>query len=280
MQQIPLKAQKRTVLGRKVKALRRQGQIPAHVFGHKVKTEHVQVVESEFMKVFEKAGETGIIDLAVDSTSRSGGAGQKKPVLIKNVQMHPATDKPLHIDFYQVNLSEKVKVHVPLEIIGEAPAAHKKIGLLLTPVSELEIEALPADLPEKIEIDVATLDEVGKEVKVKDLKVDRGKIEIHADAELIVAQIGELVTKEMEEVEAEIEAEQAEAVAEAAPAEGTSVEGEVAAGEEAAAAEGAAASGEPRPEGREAKAGEEKPAAGAPKQESKAENSKDEKPQG
>jgi len=263
MQQIPLKAQKRTVLGRKVKALRRQGQIPAHVFGHKVKTEHVQVVESEFMKVFEKAGETGIIDLAVDN--------QKKPVLIKNVQLHPATDKPLHIDFYQVNLSEKVKVHVPLEIIGEAPAAHKKIGLLLTPVSELEIEALPADLPEKIEVNVTGLDEVGKEVKVKDLKVDRSKIEIHADDELVIAQIGELVTKEMEAVEAEIEAEQAEVKEEVAAAEGA----------EAAPAEGEAAEGkEPATtEGAEAKAGEEKPVENAPKQESKAENSKDEKPQ-
>ncbi len=234
MQQIPLKAQKRTVLGRKVKTLRREGQIPAHVFGHKVKTEHVQVAENEFMKVFEKAGETGIIDLAIDS--------QKKPVLIKNVQLHPATDKPLHIDFYQVNLSEKVKVRVPLEIIGEAPAAHKKIGLLLTPVSELEIEALPADLPEKIEVDVAGLDEVGKEVKVKDLKVDRSKIEVHADSELVVAQIGELVTREMEAVEAEIEAEQAETKEEVVAAEGAEaapVEGEVAEGKEAATTEGA-----------------------------------------
>jgi len=258
MQQIPLKAEKRTVLGRKVKALRREGQIPAHVFGHKVKTEHVQVVESEFMKVFEKAGETGIIDLAVDS--------QKKPVLIKNVQLHPATDKPLHIDFYQVNLSEKVKVHVPLEIIGEAPAAHKKIGLLLTPVSELEIEALPADLPEKIEVNVASLDEVGKEVKVKDLKVDRVKIEIHADSELVVAQIGELVTREMEAVEAEIEAEQAEAKEEVAVAEGAEAapaEGEAAEGKEAATTEGAdekkAAGGEPHPVGREEVKVEQKP---------------------
>lgn len=258
MEQIPLKAQKRTVLGRKVKTLRREGQIPAHIFGHKVKTEHVQVAEGEFLKVFEKAGETGIIDLAVDN--------QKKPVLVKNIQMHPATDKPLHIDFYQVNLSEKVRVDVPLEIVGEAPAAQKKVGLLLTPVSELEVEALPTDLPEKIEVNVESLDEVGKEVKVKDLKVDRTKIEIHADEELIVAQIGELVTKEMEATEAEIEAEQAETATEgaegAAPAEGEEkkAEGEEGA-EEAKDEKKAAAKGEPRPEGREAKAeGEEKPA--------------------
>lgn len=240
--QVPLTAQKRTVLGRRVKSLRRDGVIPAHVFGHKVKTIHVQVKAGEFDKVFEKTGETGIIDLAVDGSPR-GEAGEKRPVLVKNVQTHPVSDIPLHIDFYQVNLAEKVKVQVPLEIVGEAPAVHKKIGLLLTPVTEVEVEALPADLPEKIEVDVAHFENVGDEIKVKDLKVDRSKIEIHTDEELVVAQIGELVTREMEEVEAEIEAEQAEAVAEAeaegveaAPAEGeVAVEGEEA---KEAAAEG------------------------------------------
>ena len=209
MEQIPLSAQKRTVLGRKVKKIREEGLIPGHVFGHKVKTIHVQVKKGEFSKVFEEVGETGIVNLAVD--------GEKRPVLIRNLQVHPVTDKPLHIDFYQVNLAEKVKVDVPLEVIGESPAVEKKVGLLLTPVSEVEVEALPADLPEKIEIDISKLENVGDEIKVKDLAVDKSKVEILSDEELVVVQIGELVTKEMEEVEAEIEAEQAEAVAEAAP---------------------------------------------------------------
>lgn len=233
MEQIPLTAQKRSILGRKVKKLRTEGLIPAHVFGHKVKTVHVQVKNTDFAKVYDATGETGIVDLAID--------GQKRPVLIRNVQIHPVTDETLHIDFYQVNLTEKVKVNVPLEVIGESPAVEKKIGLLLTPVSEAEIEALPQDLPEKIEVDVAGLANVGDEVKVGDLKIDKSKIQVHTDAELVVAKIGEFVTKEMEAVEAEIEAEKAEAAAEAAPAEGA----------EAAPAEGEAAGGEPRPEGRE-----------------------------
>ncbi len=224
MEQIPLSAQKRTVLGRKVKQLRKDGIIPAHVFGHKVKTVHVQVKAGEFHKVFEKAGETGIISLSVDSLSSGASAkdGEKRPVLIRNLQIHPVTDEPLHIDFYQVNLTEKVKVNVPLEIVGEAPAVEKKIGLLLTPVSEVEIEALPADLPENIEVDITKLSEIGSEIKVKDLKVERSKVEVLTDEELVVAQIGELVTKEMEALEAEVEAEAAEAQAEAAeaPAEG------------------------------------------------------------
>lgn len=256
MEQVPLTAKIRTVLGRKVKKLRQEGAIPAHVFGHKVKTIHVQVKDTEFSKVFEKAGETGIIDLSVDD--------QKRPVLVRNIQMHPVTDKPLHIDFYQVNLSEKVKVDVPLEITGQALAAEKKIGLLLTPVTELEVEALPADIPEKIEVDVSNLANVGDEVKVKDLKVNRDKITIQTDEELVVAQIGELVTKEMEAVEAEIEAEQAEAEAEKA-AETPSAEGA-----EAAPAEGAVAEGEAPAEGAEKGTEETKP------EEAKAEESKSE----
>jgi len=226
MEQTPLTAQKRTVLGRKVKTLRREGIIPAHVFGHKVKTIHVQIKGSEFSKVFEKVGETGIIDLSIDK--------EKRPVLVRNIQLHPVSDIPLHIDFYQVNLSEKVKVNVPLEIIGEAPAVEKKIGLLLTPVTEVEIEALPADIPEKIEVNIEKFGSVGDEVKVKDLNYDKQKIEIHEDPELVVAQIGELVTKEMEAVEAEIEAEQAETAAEAAEeTEGAKAEAESEAEEKA-----------------------------------------------
>lgn len=212
MEQIPLKAQKRIIIGRKVKKLRKEGFIPAHIFGHKVATIHVQVEKPDFLKVFEKAGETGIVSLSVD--------GKDHPVMIRNVQVHPVTDEFLHIDFYQVNLSEKVTVHVPLEISGDSPAVVKKIGLLLTPVTEIEIEALPADIPENIAIDVTKLENIGDEVRVKDLSVDKSKVEVKADEELVVASIGELVTKEMEALEAEVEAEQAEAAAEAAPAEG------------------------------------------------------------
>jgi len=222
MEQIPLTAQKRTVLGRKVKKLRAEGLIPAHVFGNKIKTEHIQVKATDFSKVYEKVGETGIVELTIDGSpdGASAKSGEKRPVLVRNVQFHPVTDETLHVDFYQVNLAEKVKVNVPLEVIGEASAVEKKIGLLLTPISEIEIEALPADIPEKIEVDITKLANVGDEIKVKDLAVDRSKIEIHTESELVVIKIGEFVTKEMEAVEAEIEAEKVEvaAPAEAAPA--------------------------------------------------------------
>lgn len=198
MEQVPLNGQKREVLGRKVKNLRKQGIIPAHIFGHKIETIHIQVNEHDFKKVFQKAGETGVVDLQIEGISH--------PVLIRNVQVNPVTDALIHIDFYQVNLSEKVKVNVPLEIIGDAPAVEKKIGLLLTPVTEVEVEALPTDIPESIQVEIANLTSVGDALKVSDLKVDKSKIEVLAEPELVVVQIGELVTKEMEAVEAEAEA--------------------------------------------------------------------------
>ncbi len=224
MEQTPLTAQLRTVLGRKVKTLRKQGILPAHVFGHKIETIHIQVQKKEFEKVFAKTGETGIISLEIDK--------EKRPVLVKNIQVHPVTDEPIHIDFYQVNLSEKVTVNVPLEIMGEAPAEQKKVGLLLTPVSELEVEALPADIPENIQVDVSKLENIGDEIRVKDLPIDKTKVEVKTDEELVVVSIGELVTKEQQELEAQMEAEAAEAQAAETPAEGA--QGEAAEGEEGA----------------------------------------------
>lgn len=215
MDKLNLTAQPREITGKKVKKLRAQGVIPAHVFGHKIESENISVEEKEFKTVFHKSGETGIINLKIGS--------KDYPVLVKGMHLDPVTLKMLHVDFYKVNLSEKVKVQVPLEVIGESPAVETKIGLLLTPVSEVEVEALPADLPEKIEVNIESLKEVGDAITIGDLKVD-AKIEILSDAELVVASIGEFVTKEMEEVEAEVEAEASEESAKTEEGESTEEE--------------------------------------------------------
>ncbi len=212
MDKIILESQAREITGRKVKTLRAKGIVPAHVFGHEIKSENISVDEKEFKSVFHKAGETSVISLKV--------GGKEYPVLVKGLHLDPVTLKILHVDFYKVNLSEKVKVQVPVEIVGESEAVETKVGLLLTPVSEVEVEALPADLPEKIEVNIENLKEVGDTITIGDIKLS-DKIEILSDAELVVASIGEFVTKEMEAVEAEAEAE-AEAANE--PQEGEEVE--------------------------------------------------------
>src|SRR3989344_7671467 len=147
-----LKFDKRTITGKKVKKLRREGILPANIYGKEFKSTSVQVPVKDFLKVFSEVHETGLVDLAYDS--------QTLPVLIHNVQIDPRTQTPLHADFFKVNLKEKITARVPIVAIGEAKAVTDKVGLLEQPVSELEIEALPTDLPEKIEVNVEQLTKV------------------------------------------------------------------------------------------------------------------------
>lgn len=184
-----LDAQPRKILGKKVKKLRREGILPANVYGKNLSSISLQVKLVDFQKVFKEVGETGLVDLKMD--------GQSRPVLIKNLQMNYRSQTPLHADFYQVNLKEKVKTMVPLALIGEPKAVSEKIGMLLQTLSEVEIEALPDQLPEKIEVPVEHLAAIDDHITVDDLKVSEG-VSILSDAGQTVAKIAELVAPEPE----------------------------------------------------------------------------------
>lgn len=207
MKKHTLKASVRTEMGRKVKSLRLSGNVPATVYGKKAENVSLTISGSEFLKVYREAGETGLVELSVD--------GKTLPVLIHVVQKDPLTDEILHVEFHQVDLKEKVKANVPLVLFGESPAVAQKIGVLLSVLSEVEVEALPAELPEKIEIDVTGLSELDQELKVSDLRTPSG-VALLSDPTLTVVKVSALVSKEAEEQAA---AEAAEAAA-AAPAEG------------------------------------------------------------
>src|SRR3990167_3953506 len=112
MDRLSLHAEERKILGKKVKNLRKEGKLPAHVFGKRLTAESVSVDGKTFLKTFKEAGETGLIDLKI-------GTEKVRPVMIREVQYDPVSGDPVHIDFYQVNLAQKVKVPVPLEMIGE-----------------------------------------------------------------------------------------------------------------------------------------------------------------
>jgi len=220
MEKYKLTAEKRKVTGRKIKKLRQQGILPANIYGKKIKSLAVQLPVKDFLKTYKEAGETGIIEISV-------GDGEAHPVLVHNLQLHPVTSKPLHVDFHQVSLTEKVKATVPVITLGEAPAVAQKIGLLLTPVAEVEVEALPADLPENIQVDVKDLSALSQEIKVKDLKIS-DKITILAEPELVLVKIGELVSEEAKKmIEEEKAAAEAAAAAAAPAAEVAPAEGEV-----------------------------------------------------
>lgn len=198
-----LHAEKRTVLGKQVKKLRREGLLPANVYGHDLASVALQLKAADFADIFKEVGETGLIDLEVD--------GKKHPVLVKNLQLEFRNHSPLHVDFYQVNLKEKVKTMVPLVIVGEPKAVTEKLGALIQPLNEVEVEALPEALPENIEVNVENLAAVDEQILVRDLPVAEG-VTVLTDPEQLVAKIAEIV--EEPEPEAPTEEETAEEAAE------------------------------------------------------------------
>lgn len=210
MDRISLKATERTVFGKKVKRLRRDGMLPGNVYGNTDKNEAVSVKFSDFIVVYNQAGETGLLDLKI-------GVERVRPVLIRDVQYDPVKDTPVHVDFYQVNLLEKVSVPVPIHVMGEEPeVVHKGEAVVLQVLNEVMVEALPTDLIESLEVDVSSLQNVDDAVTVGQLRVDKSKITILAEEDEIVVKLAPAVTAEMEALLAEQEAEAQAAVEEAA----------------------------------------------------------------
>lgn len=199
MDRLSLKAKERDILGKKVKNLRNKGFLPAHIFGKNISSESILVDTQEFMRVYHQAGESGLIDLKI-------GSDKTKPVLVREVQMDPQTDRPFHIDFYQVNLTQKVSVSVSVVLIGEEPeVVHMGEAVVIQPMNEIEVEALPAELPEHIEVDISQLQQIGDAILVSSLSVPTG-VTLLADPEATVVKLDNAVTEETQE---EIEEEQA-----------------------------------------------------------------------
>lgn len=182
-----LEAQKRTTLGKQVKRLRREGLLPANIYGKNLNSTAVQVKLTDFQSVYKEVGETGLVDVMLD--------GERRPVLFKNVQLNYRLHTPLHVDLYQVNLKEKVKSMVPIIIIGEPKAVTEKLGVLLTTLNEVEVEALPEELPDNIEVNVEPLAQLDEQITVADLKVPAG-VNVLNDPTQIVARIGEMMKEE------------------------------------------------------------------------------------
>ncbi len=202
MKSITLEAKVRDISGKKVKSLRKQGILPAGVFGHNVKSVSLSVVAKDFNKVYKQAGETGLVELKYGDVSQH--------TLIADVQIHPLTRELLHIQFHAVNLLEKIKANVPLELVGDSPAVANNIGLLLQTLNEVEVEALPTDLPEKIDVEVATLSEVNQQVLVSQLTAPKG-VEILTGAEEVVVKVAPLISEEAKKEAEEAAAKEAAA---------------------------------------------------------------------
>lgn len=216
-EKLTLKAEKRQILGKKVKKLRREGFLPGNIYGKGVKSLSVKLGEVDFEKVFKKAGETQIVEIEIGK--------EKRPVLVSNVQFDPRTDKPLHVDLLQVDLKKKVTAEIPIELVGESPAEKEGKGTVVQQLSELRVEALPTELPEKIEVSIEPLVDVDQLISVSDLKID-AKLTVLDDKELVVVKVEALREEEPEPVPVTPQGEEGE------EAKGEGEEGEEAKGAE------------------------------------------------
>lgn len=186
-----IKTASREITGKKVKSLRQKGIVPVHVFGHNIPSISLQTESIVLEKLLRMAGTTKLVDLIVDNENK----GRK--VLVKEVQRDYRTGKPIHVDFYEVRMTEKIKVEVPLIFTGDCPAVKEKKGVLMENLRTVDVECLPGKIPEKIEIDVCSLNELGQAIHVKDLKLGDGISVLTSEGEVIVKVVAERV----EEVE-------------------------------------------------------------------------------
>lgn len=167
-------------MGKAVKSLRREGVIPAVVYGGNDGTTPIELNQKEFSKLFKTAGETTLIKLFVDD--------KEKNVLVHDVSRDTMTDVITHVDFYEVRMDEKITANIPLVFIGDAPAVSDLGGTLVKAMQGLEVRALPTDLPRQIEVNISQIRTFDDNILVGDIKLPKG-VEILENQETSVAAV-------------------------------------------------------------------------------------------
>ena len=207
-----LSVKPRTVLGKKVAQLRRAGATPANVYGHRVESTSVQADTAELTHLLRALGKNQIINLKVE------GEPEARTVVIRDIARNPLNGRVLHVDFFQVSMTEKMRADVPVVITGTSDAVVTYGGVLMQLIDVIHVEALPADLPSQFEVDVSVLTQLEQSLHVKDLQLGGGKVDIHTDPDVVVVRVAApRLAAEEEEAAAEAPAE-GEAAAEGAEA--------------------------------------------------------------
>jgi large subunit ribosomal protein L25 len=204
MDKIELKVANREILGKKVKYLRRQGLTPVHLFGHGIESLALQCDTDELERVLDRAGQTRLITLKL--------AKERKPrtAVIREFDRDWRKGQLIHVDFYQVKMEEKIKLEVPIVLVGEAPALKSKANMLEHELATLTIECLPAKIPSDVEVDVSSLTEPEQAIRVQDIVLDKD-VTVLNHPDLVVAKISlRPVEKVEEKVEEEVEEAEAE----------------------------------------------------------------------
>jgi large subunit ribosomal protein L25 len=195
--------------------LRAAGAMPAVLYGPKESATPITIDLRTFERLFKKAGETTLVKLT--------GIGEDKDTLIHEVQFHPVTDKPLHADFLVLEKGKKVTLNIPLEFVGAAPA--EKLGHIVTKVlHEVEIEVAPHEIPQHLEVDISTLENVGDHMTAKEIALP-ASAELKTDPEEILVSITAFVEEKPLETEVKL-AEVGEPAKEGEAAEGATATAE------------------------------------------------------
>ena len=191
MEEIVLNLEPRTVVGKQVKALRREGNVPAVLYSRRGEPVILQANNRELLRVLARAGGSRLVKLNIV------GAKDAPMALVREVQREPIKGSVLHVDFFGVSMTEAIKVEIPIRYDGVSPAVTRNEGVLIHAMDTIEIECLPGDLIDAVAIDVSTLDKVGDVIRVSDLKVPAA-VKLLADSEATIARVSHLAGEEVE----------------------------------------------------------------------------------
>ena len=204
-----LRVAPRTILGKKVNALRRSGVTPANIFGHKIESTSVQADTVALKLLLRASTRNSIIDLDVE------GEASPRTVVVRHVTRDHVTDQILHVDFYQISMTTKMRADVSLVLVGTSDAVTTFGGVLLQMLESVAVEGLPADIPTQFEVDVSKITELEGSLHVRDLDVDVSKLSMHTDPDVVVARVA---TPRVVVAETPAEGEAAAGAVAAAPA--------------------------------------------------------------
>ncbi|HEX6029918.1 MAG TPA: 50S ribosomal protein L25 [Tepidiformaceae bacterium] len=214
-ERVALVAEPRTVLGKQVNQLRRQGRLPANVYGRGLESVAIEIDARDFQRTIKAHGVRAMFELRIN------GETQTRHVILRGLDRKGGTGDPIHADFFQVDLNRPISANVPLHLVGDAPAVRDLAGTLLQSLEYVAIHCLPLAIPDSIEVDVAPLKGFDVSLTVADVKPPEG-VEITTDPAIVVAT----VTPPRLRTEAEEEAEAAAAEEGEAPAEEAAEGGE------------------------------------------------------
>ena len=184
-----IKAKKRNE-GVNLDILKKTGEIPAVFYGAGKTSTSISISIIDFKKIWREAGESSTIKISMGDNNID--------VLIHEVQVHPVTEEPIHVDFLVIDMNKKIKVNVPLEFIGISNAVKNGLGNLVKVLHEVEVEALPKDLPHNLEVDISKLETVEDQIFVSDIKLPTGVVIIENEHDVVASIV--LQVEEKEEV--------------------------------------------------------------------------------